>query len=84
MKIQATIQGTQVELVPVNKGQKAGKVRRSLGLNFGDDFSVIRIGGMDADALNAQDFEQAFPGAANALKNAGVNLDDLVAVIEIR
>jgi len=84
MRVQATVKNTRVELVPVPKGQKAGTVRRELGLGFGDDYSIIRIGGMDADVDDAQDFEYVFPGDANALKNAGVDLSDLSAVIEIR
>ena len=69
-KINSTICGTEVELVLVTKDMKPRTVHRELGLGIGDHYSYIEI-----DAL--------YPELAQALKDAGVNLDDLKAVFEL-
>jgi hypothetical protein len=77
-QVETTISGKKVNLITVEQGEKVGQVRRAAGLEIGQ-FSTIRIA-EDCDG----DLGWAFPETAAALKQAGVNLDSIVAVIEVK
>ena len=83
IKINAQIKGNEITLIAVKKGEKVGRIRRELGLDVGECIA-IRIGGFDADVEDADEFEWAYPETAKALKNAGVDITGLVAVMEVQ
>jgi hypothetical protein len=77
-QVETTISSRNVKLIAVEQGEKVSQVRRELGLEIGQ-YSTIRIA-EDCDG----DLGWAFPETADALRQAGVNLDDIVAVIEVK
>jgi hypothetical protein len=80
--VEGIIEGTNVKLAVMPTGMKGKDARRELGLTLDDDFSVITIGGYDADTETVADFVNSYPGMARLL--TGIDLDGAAAVFEIR
>lgn len=76
--VNAEISGTKNSLIAVERGEKVGQVRREAGLEIGE-YSTIRIA-EDCDG----DLGWAFPETARALEQAGIDVNNLVAVIEVQ
>ena len=82
MIINATINGTDVTIIPVGKSQKVGKVRRAHNLER-KDYNACYVGGPNANVANVEDLRYSFPETAEVLEAHGVDLDNLSAWIEV-
>lgn len=74
-KIEATINKTEVTLYTVERGERAKQVRLDNGIEISANITIHDIN---------EDFNDDFPMTAKTLKDAGINLSSLVAVIEVR
>ena len=80
-QVKGIVNSSEVTLYAVERGEKVGSVRRAAGLGF--DAIAILIGGPDADAEDADDYRHSFPETAKLLEANGVDLDNIIAVIEV-
>lgn len=85
MEIKITINNQETTIIPVMRGERVREVRESLGLPVGwnPDSHYIGYIGEDLTFEDFEDLEWAQPEWAQALRDANVNTDKVVAVIEI-
>lgn len=77
-----TIQTREVDFVLAETGEKIGRLRKQLGIDVHNVANVIRFGTEDAE--DAADFADQFPETYTALVEAGINFDNIVAVMELK
>lgn len=80
--VNTEINNIKVSLTAVEKGTRIVSAKRELGLKLGDNYSVSKIDGDDYDDWS--DFVYAFPQTAAELINAGLDTENVIAIIEIR
>jgi len=83
MKINTTINDTKVTLLPVNRGERTTEVRLANGIEINSQVSITWIG-EDKDFDDIADYSHANPLTAAALVAAGVDMKNMVALIEVR